>query len=114
MRRNTCLLLLAVSLKTAALAQSTAVTPERQAAMDHDLLEVTIPQLEKLYAAHKYTVTQVVEWYTARIAKYNGIYRAVQNVDLPGAMATAASEDEAARNSGFQRGPMFGVPIVIK
>ncbi|HSZ02947.1 MAG TPA: hypothetical protein VK788_25860, partial [Terriglobales bacterium] len=27
----------------------------QQAAMDDDLLEVTIPQLEKFYASHKYT-----------------------------------------------------------
>ena len=31
------------------------------AAMDRDLLEVTIPRLEQMYRAHKYTVTQVVE-----------------------------------------------------
>jgi amidase len=87
-----------------------------QTAMDHDLLEVTIFQLERLYAAHKYTVTQVVEWYMARIAKYNGIYRAVQNVDAPGALITAEAEDAAARKggSGFQRGAMWGVPILIK
>ena len=54
-----------------------------QAAMDDDLLEVTIPRLEKLYASHKYTVTQVVQWHLARIAKYNGIYRAVQTLDAP-------------------------------
>jgi len=37
--------------------------------MDRDLLEVTIPQLEQLYRRHKYTVTQVVRWYMARIEK---------------------------------------------
>ena len=46
-----------------------------------------------MYRDHKYTVTQVVQWYMARIAKYNGIYRAVQNVDAAGALATAARED---------------------
>jgi len=87
----------------------------RQAAMDHDLLEVTIPKLENMYAAHRYTVTQVVQWYLARIAKYNGIYRAVQTVDAQGALATAAEEDAAAKKGpGLQRGPMWGVPIVIK
>src|SRR5580658_5049123 len=30
-----------------------------QQAMDRDLMEVTVPQLEQLYAAHKYTVTEV-------------------------------------------------------
>jgi amidase len=84
--------------------------------MDGDLVEVTIPQLERLYATHKYTVTAVVRWYLARIDKYNGIYRAVQTLDAPGALATAARQDEDARTSGagLVRGPLWGVPIVIK
>jgi amidase len=86
------------------------------AGMDHDLLEITIPQLEKLYAAHQYPVTQVVRWYLARIAKYDGIYHAVQTIDASGALATAAEEDAAAEKGGsnFQRGAMWGVPILIK
>lgn len=88
----------------------------QQAAMDRDLLEVTIPKLEKMYAAHKYTVTEVVQWYLARIAKYNPIYRAVETVDAKGALATAAEEDTAAMRGGanFHRSPMWGVPIVVK
>jgi amidase len=84
--------------------------------MDRDLLEVSIPQLHRLYAAHKYTVTQVVEWYLARIAKYNGIYLAVEHVDQPGALKTAAREDAEARTAGerFERPPLWGVPVVIK
>src|SRR5579863_3286970 len=84
--------------------------------MDRDLMEVTIPLLEQFYATHKYTVTEVVRWYLARIARYNGIYRAIQNLDAPGAFSTAAHEDEDARTggAGFVRGPMWGVPIVIK
>jgi Asp-tRNA(Asn)/Glu-tRNA(Gln) amidotransferase A subunit family amidase len=79
--------------------------------MDRDLYEVTIPRLEALYAAHKYTVTQVVGWYLARIAKYNGIYNAVETVDAKGALATAAAEDAARRGP---HGPLWGVPVVIK
>ena len=84
--------------------------------MDRDLLEVTIPQLEQLYQSHKYTVTEVVRWYMARIEKYNGIYRAVQNLDVPGALATAAREDAEAKAGGssFVRGDMWGVPVVTK
>jgi amidase len=99
-------------------AQTTAPTTKvaSQAAMDRDLLEVTVPQLEGMYRSHKYTVTQVVNWYVARITRYNGIYRAVQNVDLQGALATAAREDAeaAAGSSNFHRGPLWGVPIVTK
>ena len=83
---------------------------DSQDAMSRDLIEVTVPQLEQMYRDHKYTVTQVVQWYMARIAKYNGIYRAVQNVDARGALATAAREDA----EGTPRGPLWGVPIVTK
>jgi amidase len=57
-----------------------------------------------------------VRWYMARIARYDGIYRAVQNVDAAGALATAAREDAEAEAGGgsYQRGPMWGVPIVTK
>lgn len=86
------------------------------AAMDRDLLEVTIPRLEQMYRAHKYTVTQVVNWYIARIRKYNGVYGAIESLDVKGALATAAREDADARAGGshYGRGPMWGVPVVIK
>ena len=94
---------------------SRAAAPSSSPSIDGDLMEVTIPQLEQLYANHKYTVTEVVEWHVARIQKYNGIYRAVQDLD-PGALATAAREDADAKagGAGFVRGPMWGVPIVTK
>ena len=122
MRRIHLLCLAAVSLAAPARAAATPAEPttgyESSApsaeAIDRDLLEVTIPRLHELYAAHKYTVTQVVHWYMARIRKYNGIYRAVQNLDEAGALATAAREDAEAASPAFHRGPMWGVPIVTK
>src|ERR1700744_1628825 len=87
-----------------------------QTAMDRDLMEGTIPQLEEMYRTHKYTVTEVVRWHLARIARYNGIYRAVQTVDEKNALAVAAREDAEAKAGGssFHRGPLWGVPIVTK
>ena len=79
------------------------------ARMDRDLMEVDIEGLHRLYAAHKYTVLDVTRWYLARIARYNGIYRAVQTVDESTALATAISEDK-----GAMRGPLWGIPIVVK
>jgi Asp-tRNA(Asn)/Glu-tRNA(Gln) amidotransferase A subunit family amidase len=81
--------------------------------MDRDLLEVTVPQLERYYAEHKYTVTQVVRWHLARIRKYDGVYRAVEQVLEKQALETAAQEDAEASRGGT-RGPLWGVPIVIK
>ncbi|MBV8728487.1 MAG: amidase, partial [Acidobacteriia bacterium] len=85
-------------------------------AIDHDLLEITIPGLQALYRSHKYTVTEVVRWHLARIQRYNGIYRAIQTVDEAGALAAAAREDADAQagGNGFVPSSMWGVPIVIK
>ncbi len=110
------LILLAKGWMHAQATPPSANSDARQAAMNRDLLEVTIPELEQMYRNHKYTVTEVVQWYLARIAKYNGIYRAVQTVDREGALAAAAGEDAeaAAGGSHYQRGPLWGVPIVTK
>lgn len=82
-----------------------------QARMDRDLLEVTIPELHAMYAAHEYTVEQVTRWYMGRIARYNGVYRAVQTVDVAGALAAARREDA---DGGAPHGAMWGVPMVVK
>lgn len=88
------------------------LTPAEQARMDRDLLESDIAHLGALYAKHTYTVEQVTRWYMGRIARYNGIYRAVQTVNTDEALATARSEDAAARSGAH--GPLWGVPVVIK
>ena len=120
-RASSCYLLVVFTLLKASCLFAQTGTPSAtrnaaQGAMDRDLLEVTVLQLEQLYRSHKYTVTQVVRWYMARIEKYNGIYRALQTLDAPGALATAARQDAEAKagGAGFVRGPLWGVPIVLK
>jgi amidase len=82
------------------------------ASMDIDLFEATIPQIEAFYKSHRYTVTQVTRWYLARIHRYNGIYRSIENLDEKGALATAARLDREGR--GRNPGALWGIPIVIK
>jgi len=82
-----------------------------QPAMDRDLIEITVPQLQKLYADRKYTVTQVVQWYLARIHRYDGVYKAVETRMDKQALADAAREDSGKSGS---HGLLWGVPIVIK
>ena len=82
------------------------------AAVDKDLVEVTIPQLQSYYASHRYTVTQVVQWHLARIHRYNGIYRAVETVMEREALTTAAAEDAAPESD--RHGLLWGIPVVIK
>ncbi len=69
-----------------------------------------------MYSSHKYTVTQVTRWYLDRIARYDGVYKALLHIDAAGALVTAAGLDAAAESGGltFNRGPLWGVPVVIK
>jgi amidase len=82
--------------------------------MDRDLMDVTVERLHALYREHRYTVTQVVQWHLDRIARYNGVYRAVQTVTKEAALARAGEEDREAQRPGFTPGSLWGVPIVIK
>ena len=94
-----------------ALPSGLPVLPEaEQARMDRELMEIDIPELEELYRRHVVTVEQVTRWYLGRIAKYNGVYRDVQTVDVAGALETARREDAG----GGKHGALWGVPMVIK
>ena len=103
---------LAMVLCALALDSQAKAPPRSTVQMDQDLMEVTIPQLQRYYAQHKYTVSQVVDWYLQRIARYNGIYRPIEQVFDADARAAAAREDAEAATA--TRGPLWGVPIVIK
>ena len=105
--------LLALLLPTLALA---AQSPASKPSLDQLLLETDIPHLQHLYATHQLTVTEVVQWHLARIARYNGIYRAIETSNATASLALAAREDAeaAAAGSKFHPPPMWGIPIVIK
>ena len=83
--------------------------------IDADLLEISIPRLQALYRTHRYTVTQVVNWYIQRIKRFNGVYGAIEYLNDREALASAAREDaEIVAKPHIKRGPLWGVPIVIK
>ena len=91
-----------------------AAPPVARAAMDRDLLDVTVDRLHALYREHRYTVTQVVQWHLDRIARYNGVYRPIQTVNAAAALAEAAREDAEAKQPNFKPDALWGVPIVTK
>jgi amidase len=84
-----------------------------QCRLDHDLREITISRLERLYVARRYTAQQVISWYLARVAALNPTYKAIVYVYGHDALARAQRLDAAAR-SGASRGSLWAVPIVIK
>jgi amidase len=77
-----------------------------------DVLELTIDQVEADYAAHKYTAVQLVQAYLDRIATYEPHYNAFISMN-PNALAEARELDRELATSGL-RGPLHGVPIVVK
>ena len=83
-------------------------------AIDRDLLDVTVPRLQELYAQKRYTVRQVVEWHLARIDRYNGVYGAIETVLRDQALAEASRLDSLAAAGAVTKGPLWGVPIIIK
>ena len=97
-----------------AAGQGTPPPPATATGIDHDLLDVTVPRLQQLYAAKTYSVTQVVRWHLARIDRYNGVYGAIETVLRQTALADAARLDAETANGTGRRGPLWGVPIVIK
>jgi amidase len=105
------LLLVALLGQSLLLAQSPA---QKTSVMDRDLMDVTVARLHALYREHRYTVVQVVQWHLDRIARYNGVYRAVQTLTAKAALDRAAREDAEAMQPGFTPGPLWGVPIVLK
>jgi amidase len=103
-----------LSLGIVSLCEPLAAPAATSLDMDRDLMEVTVPQLEQFYAHHQYTVTQVLQWHLARIHRYNGIYRPIETLLESDALAAAAREDQEAAAGTAVRGPLWGVPIVIK
>src|SRR3954469_401999 len=111
------LLFVCVSLLLLAAPACTGATPQQPPpgpAIDHDLRDVTVPQLQRFYADKKYTVTQVVRWHLDRVDRYNGVYGAIETVFREEALAAAAREDADAARAGATHGPLWGVPVVIK
>jgi len=104
--------LVAGALGAARCGSPPASSTSNNSAIERDLLDVTVDQLQRYYRDRKYTVTQVTSWHLDRIERYNGIYRAIEQVFRDEALERASELD--AEPAGSQRGPLWGVPIVIK
>ena len=77
-----------------------------------NVVELTVGQVQADYAAHKYTAVQLVQAYLDRIATYEDHYNAFISMN-PNALKEAAELDRELAQTG-PRGPLHGVPIVVK
>jgi amidase len=108
-----CVAVLAAALLASAPACGAQSSLDVKAAnLDRDLMEISVPALEKLYTQHTYTVTEVTQWYIDRISRYDLIYRSILHLDVQGALQRAEQEDAEPKRA--THGPLWGVPILIK
>ena len=77
-----------------------------------DVVELTAEQIQADYRLGKYTAVQLTQAFLDRIQMYEDHYNAIISMN-PDALATAFALDEEYRSRG-PRGPLHGVPVVIK
>jgi amidase len=80
------------------------------------LLEKDITQIEQGYKERKFTVKEVVQAYLDRIKKLDVNGPALHSILVvnPDAMKIAAALDNELKQSKTVRGPLFGIPVVLK
>jgi len=77
-----------------------------------DLVELTTEEIQEAYADGEYTAVDLTKAFLERIDRYEDYYNAFISMN-PEALEIAARLDEEYRSSG-PRGPLHGVPVVIK
>ena len=92
-------------------ALTSAALPIRVAAA-FDPIDKTIRQLQRAMATGALTSEQLVQFYIERIRRYDTFTNAVLYVNPDAAAAARASDEQ--RRRGQARGPLYGVPILLK
>src|SRR6185503_17143202 len=92
-----------------------AVAATPVAAQSFEVYEATIPQLQSALTAGRVTSVQLVGAYLDRIARYDQAGPRINAIIRlnPQARADAAAMD-AERRAGRVRGPLHGIPILLK
>jgi amidase len=80
-----------------------------------ELMEATIPQLQAALAAGTITSRDLVSMYLARIEAYDQRGPALNAISVINANAIAeAAALDAERRAGTTRGPLHGIPVIVK
>lgn len=79
-----------------------------------DPLTITSPGLQVLLQKGTLTSTEIVDVYLKQITKHNDKFHAVLSTIPPELLKARISELDAERASGHIRGPLHGIPVLIK
>ena len=101
-------------------AQSTGVAPEHAGLAKHkpapfDVIEATIPEIQHAFRTRRLTSEQLVETYLARIDAYDDAGPGVNAfIHVSRTAEIEARWLDLLRRFGFGRGPLYGVPVLLK
>jgi hypothetical protein len=90
----------------------TALAPRSTSAITESWIEATIPELQVLMNSGALTSEQLTTNYLTQIASLNPLLHAVIETN-PDALAIA-EELDTERQSGHLRGPLHGIPVLVK
>lgn len=79
-----------------------------------DPLTATAADLQERLSQSTTTSRELVKLYLDQIAKYNGYYRAVIATAPEETLVKIAEDLDVERQRGALRGPLHGIPILIK
>ncbi len=88
------------------------IAPSPGGAQEIDVVEMTVDDVAAGYAQGRFTAVELTRAFLDRIRRYEGRYNAFISMN-PGALAAAAELDVEYAGTG-PRGPLHGVPVVIK
>jgi len=89
------------------------LTPETRCRLDAFVLEATAPQLQADFHAGRYSAIDLVTYYVDRIRRLDAIQlRSV--IELNPDVLDIAARLDSERAAGRARGPLHGVPILLK
>ena len=91
---------------------ATLVAPLPAAGQAIDVVELTVADVQNGYAGGRFTAVELTRAFLDRIERYESRYNAFISMN-PDALAIAAALDAEYASSG-PRGPLHGVPVVIK
>ena len=78
----------------------------------HDMFEITVDEVQHLYSSHAFTAVDYTGFCLDRIQSVNAYLEAVIETN-PDALKIANELDEE-RQRGAVRGPLHGVPVLVK
>jgi amidase len=104
------------NLATAANNRSSSKPVEPLAPKPFELDEITIGELQKGMKSGKYTSQSIAEKYLRRIEEIDSHGPAIHSVIEvnPDALAIAKALDRERKEKGSSRGPLHGIPVLIK